>query len=290
MQTILIIGRDSMIGRALMKHLEGTGMRVIGTTRRNECINELDCYLDLSENTGNWQCQHSVDVAIICAGVTKLQSCKSNPEKTALINVEGVTNLVKRFIKQGIFVIFLSTNQVFDGKLPYRMPNDSFSPVTEYGRQKAEVERQISQWRDMTAIVRFTKILDPRYPLFFDWLKLLKKGEPVQAFSNMFMAPVSLSCAILVLQLVANRCMSGIIQVSGNQDISYAEAARSGADILGVGYDLIQSAEISKLNNEPVPVHTTLNVDRIKSEFGIQPADAKWTIENCFSDIAASIS
>ena len=280
----LIVGSDSLIGGALMAHLQRAGERVVGTTRRREGVDESHLYLDLSEDVKGWQCPWPIAVAVVCAGVTKIEACRRDPVATARVNVQGVSALVKNLVARGAFVIYLSSNQVFDGSVPYRLPDNPVSPVTEYGRQKAEAERRISPWGDSVAIVRFTKILGPKSPLFFAWAESLKNGESIQPFSDMFMAPMPLACAVSVLRLVADRRLPGILQVSGEGDVSYAEAAHLGARLLNADPSLVQPVEASKSGRfiELLPTHTTLNTARLKSTLGIVPPDVRWTIEMAF--------
>lgn len=281
----LIVGSDSLIGRALSAHLQRAGERVVATTRRRDAEDKFHLYLDLSKDVEGWQCSWPITVAVICAGVTKLDACKRDPEATARVNVQGVSTLVKNLVASGTFVIYLSTNQVFDGSIPHRHPDDLHSPITEYGRQKTEVERRISQWGDSVAIVRFTKIIGPNIPLFSVWVEALRKDEAIQPFSDMFMAPVPLSCAISVLRLIADRRLPGILQVSGASDISYMEAAHFGARLLGADPSLVQPISASQSGHyaEPLPAHTSLNVDRLRTTLGMGPPDVWWTIEMAFT-------
>ena len=280
----LIVGSDSFVGRALMAYLQQSGERVIGTTRRHEIVDEAHLYLDLAEDVGEWQCPKPVAVAIVCAGITKLEACYQDPGTANRVNIQGTTALVKNLVTKGGFVIYLSTNQVFDGAKPHRLPDDPVSPVTEYGRQKAEAERQISQWGGSVAIVRFTKILEPEPHLFIEWAESLKHGKIIHPFSDMFMAPIPLACAVSVLRLVADRRLPGTLQVSGEGDVSYAEAALLGTRLLKADPNLVQPVKASESGRftEPLPTHTTLNIDRLKSTLGITPPDIRWTIETAF--------
>jgi dTDP-4-dehydrorhamnose reductase len=283
--TILIIGSDSLIGGSLMNFLQKSEEQVVGTTRRDKSQDKSRIYLDLSENVDEWRCLSSVSVAVICAGVTKIDACKREPFETSRVNVQGIFTLAKNFVRKGTFVIYLSTNQVFDGSVPYRLPDAQVSPITEYGRQKAKAEHLISQLGDSVAIIRFTKVLGAANPLFSKWRNALKNGETIQPFSNMSLSPVPVSFAVLVLSLVVNRRLPGILQVSGNHDISYAEAAYLGAKLLGVESNLVQPVEAfqSGCYIETIPPYTTLNIDRLKSTLGIEPPDVRWTIEMAFT-------
>jgi dTDP-4-dehydrorhamnose reductase len=105
----------------------------------------------------------------------------------------------------------------------------------------------------------------------------------------MYMAPVPLSHVVAVLRLVGNRRLPGILQVSGDRDVSYAEAALMGARIIGADAQLVRPARTLDTNllSEQPSRHTTLratvlNVDRLRSTLGIEPPDVRWTIEMAF--------
>ena len=157
----LIVGSDGLVGQAMMARLQQAGERVMGTTRRRNAVDECHLYLDLSEDIGRWGCPWPVAVAFICAGVTNHGACTRDLVTTARVNVHGVSALVKDLVAQGTFVVYLSSNAVFDGSTARQLPDDPLSPMTEYGRQQAEAERQISQRAASVAIVRFTKIIGP---------------------------------------------------------------------------------------------------------------------------------
>lgn len=283
----LIIGADGLIGKGLLTDYSNTNELAIGTSRRSDQYEKNRILLDLNSNISDWEISMPVKTAYICAGVTNLEACNSNPNATARVNVSAISELVRKLVKHGAFVIYLSSNQVFDGSGSYYMPEAPFSPVTEYGRQKAETERNIREMGDSVAIVRFTKILGPEYPLFLSWVKTLRAGKPVHPFSDMHMAPVHLSSAISILRLIGDRHISGIVQVSGHCDISYAEAAYIGSEILEIDPDLIQPVKASQsgYSSAVIPNNTTLNIDRIKSVLGVEPPDSRRTIKTVFQSL-----
>jgi dTDP-4-dehydrorhamnose reductase len=273
-----------MVGNALITRLRQTGACVLGTTRQRENVGEKCIHLDLADDLRQWRPPQPVDVAILCAGETRLQNCKNDPAQTAKINVDGISQLAKNLQRAGAFVIYLSTNQVFDGSVPFRSPRDSRCPVTEYGRQKAEAERRIGEGGVACAIVRFTKILGPQNSLFATWADALRRGQRIQAYSDMMLAPVPLFCVVDILLLIAGRRLAGIFHVSGARDISYETAARIGAGALGADPRLVQPVKAAQngFDSEPVPLHTKLDMDSLKSVFGIAPPDVLWTIETAF--------
>jgi dTDP-4-dehydrorhamnose reductase len=282
----LIVGADSMIGGALLAHLRRAAVRVRGTTRR-EAVSESLLHLDLAQDCSSWQCPEPVDVAVVCAAVSNLEACSRDPVASAKINVQGISALVRNLTGQGAFVIFLSTNQVFDGSLPYRPADDPPSPMTEYGRQKAEAERRISGSASV-AIVRLTKVLGLRNSLFEAWAKALRHGKIIHPFADMVMSPVPLSATVSVLRLFADLRRPGIFQFSGSQDISYAETAYLLAQTLEADPDLVQPVIASQSDqySEFIPRHTTLNMDHLRSALGIEPPTLQWTLKSTFAGLA----
>ena len=280
----LVVGADSVIGGALLESLQSSGQPTMGTTRRRDTVNESRPYLDLSEELVNWTHPRPVETAVLCAALSRLEDCRTNRLGSRRINVDAICALAKDLSSQGAFVIFLSTNRVFDGSTPYPSTDDPVSPATEYGRQKAEAERRISQLDGPTAIVRLTKVLGPADPLFAGWRKALSRSEKIYPFQDVGMAPVSLTCAVAALRRVLETRSPGITQVSGPEDVTYAEAAQWGARALGVDADLVRpwSFAASAQFKEPIPANNTLDVNGLKTNLGVEIPDVRWTIETAF--------
>jgi dTDP-4-dehydrorhamnose reductase len=282
----LVVGADSMVGGALLTRLRQTGVRVLGTTRRREQVREGCVHLDLANDIRRWRPPDSVSVAILCAGETRIQACKDNPAGSARVNVEGISQLASNLRNDRTFVIYLSTNQVFDGDIPFRSEQDPTCPVTEYGRQKAEAERRLRGAGSASAIVRFTKILGPQTALFSTWAAALRRGQTIQPFCDLTLAPVPLSCVTNVLLLITARRLTGIFHVSGNEDISYEAAARIGAEALGADPQLVQPVKVAqaRADSEALPAHTTLDMGTLRSSLGLVPPGVQWTVQTAFAN------
>lgn len=283
-QTILVVGSDSFLGGALMRHLEVLGKKVIGTTRRREREDYKHIYLDLMEDVENWITPFSVDVAFLCAGITRLANCRSDPLTSKRINVEGVSKIAKNLISKGVFIVYLSTDKVFDGSKFRTDPNGAYSFRTEYGRQKAEAETKLRSLGEAVSIVRLTKVLTLEDPLLTLWAKALEKGKRIYPFNDLLMSPVLLSDVVSVLDRIAERRLSGIFQISSSDEISYAEAAYVGARILKADGALIQPIKAAQSGryDDPVPVHSALDTNRLKEELGVELPDVRCVIEKIF--------
>src|SRR6266404_4182540 len=114
-ETMLVIGADGMIGRALAARLTSDGYNVIGTSRRAE--DGLIAF-DLARDAEQWS-PPSAKVAFLCAAVTSQEKCRNEPTASRAVNVNATLALAEKLVQQGTHVIFLSTNLVLLGERPY---------------------------------------------------------------------------------------------------------------------------------------------------------------------------
>jgi dTDP-4-dehydrorhamnose reductase len=281
-EAALVVGVDGLIGGHLADRLAAAGGRVYGTTRRPGTATATRLHLDLSEDVSQWPVPAGIRVGYLCAGVTSLDVCEREATRTWGINVSETLALAERLIAARAFVIYLSTNAVFDGSLPSRRPEEARSPRSEYGRQRAAVEERLLAGEHPTAVVRFTKILAPTTPLLRRWADALRRGEVIHPFSDAVMSPVSRAFAVLALQRIAAARLTGVWQVSGDRDVTYEDAARHMARRLGAREDLIQpiTARAAHIPCAFVPRCTTLDTTRLQAELGLNVPDVWSAIDS----------
>lgn len=281
----LVVGSDSTIGSAVTSRLRSEEIPVLGTTRHPERVSEANLFLNLAGDVHSWSCPIPVSVAVICAGVSSVAACALDPVRSKLVNVRGIAALAERLIFDGAFVIFLSSSHVFDGLKADYLEDEPTCPVTEYGRQKAEVEQILRQWNESVAVVRLTKILGPVNPLFSSWMNSLKRGNVIKPFSDMRFAPIPIACVTSLLRHLIESRIAGVWHVSGNEDVSYSDAARLCASLLHASQDLVQPVSVQEAGYpEVVMSNTTLNTHRFESELGMRRPDAMKTLEKAFTD------
>jgi dTDP-4-dehydrorhamnose reductase len=243
----IVIGVDGGIGRALTSALSARGDSVIGTTRRAaDGIGDL-IHLDLAGAQVETVSLPRADVAIICAAMTGLAECRRNPRLSRQVNTVAPALIARRLTDAGTRVVFISTNAVYDWQSPLVPASRPTTPSTIYGEQKADAEATLASMGQAVVILRLTKVLTPDLALFNGWIKALRAGETVQAFTDMHLAPVTLDDAVNALLALAGSKESGIFQISGSRDISYADAARHLARCVGAPLDLVAETEARNL-------------------------------------------
>jgi dTDP-4-dehydrorhamnose reductase len=95
------------------------------------------------------------DIVFHFASLTRGDECAKNPEKARAINVKGTKYVVEACRKLDIPILFVSTNEVFDGKKRKSyIENDTPNPVTVAGKTKYEAEKIIMKNLKKYYIVR----------------------------------------------------------------------------------------------------------------------------------------
>jgi len=286
----LVIGGDGLIGRALMRHLSGRGQEVLATTRRPDHVSPARPLLDLSCDASNWRPPPNCSVAFLCAAITSQEECLRDPAGTEQVNVTRTLELARCLFEAGIFVVFLSTNLVFDGANPMSKTSDAPRPQTEYGRQKALTEQSLLALGGRVAVVRLTKVFHGGMPLLQKWAKALRQGEIIFPLNDLRCSPISMDFVLRAFDRICDAFAPGIFQVSGERDVAYAEIAMHLARRLNVDERLVQPRSSQQLNLrlDYLPAHTTMDVSRLREELDLTPPDVWTTIDSVLASAYVS--
>ena len=250
----LIIGGDSSIGNALSIYLEAQSYKYFYSTRRKSISRTNSVFIDLSDpSTFSCLTQFSQKMVVIfCSAITSIAQCEENAEYTKTINVTNTINMIDRLSELGHFIIFLSTNLVFNGIDKSPTPYSPKKPTTNYGYYKSIVEDYLLSNVESSVILRLSKVLDNHDPLFTTWAKSLSINEPITPYSNKLFAPVSTMAALKAIVSISPVKSKRIYQLSAFKDISYYDAALEFAKSLLVDTNLVHaSLLINNTNRQP---------------------------------------
>lgn len=274
----LVIGATGLLGRSVSEYLRTLGHRVVETSRRQT---PGDVPLDILADAGSWKPPVGITTAYFCAAVTSQRECRQSFARAYAVNVTATVLLVRRLIDAGIFVVFPSTNLVFDGSQPHVLADTIPNPRTAYGRMKAEAETQLLAIGGV-GIVRLTKVVHDRLPIFAEWRAALTHGIAVHPFDDMVFSPLSVRDAVSVLVATGHNRLNGLIQASAQDDISYAKACRLFVQRLHVAESLVKPVSWRRFVDRPehAPEHTTLDTTRAQDCCGFIPTSAHAAVED----------
>jgi len=278
----LVIGGESEIGAAVHRHFRECREPVLATTRRQNLAGAERPYLDIASPLDEWVPPAGTRSACIAAAVARLSECAADPAGSALINVDATLHLIDLLLSKGIDVVYLSTNQVFDGTTPNVPPDAPVNPISEYGKQKARTEIELKALMKQGAplsILRLAKVISPQMPLFKDWAETLATGCPIRAFHDMMVAPTPISTVTKAIAALMREGSRGVYQLTGPRDVSYADVGRYIAQHLRVDRGLVKT-ESAKSSGMPIgatPRHTTLDGTTLRVSHGVVAPDV-WQV------------
>ncbi|NCY22878.1 NAD(P)-dependent oxidoreductase [bacterium] len=145
---VLILGAGGLTGRYLVQEARRRGMEVTGLCHEELDITRPDAAKEvLSKYKPSW--------VINAASLTSLELCEDDPARSRKINTTAPAEWAKECGKAGVGFVHLGTDYIFDGKKKEAyLPTDPASPLSRYGNDKAEGEKQVLRANPDALIVR----------------------------------------------------------------------------------------------------------------------------------------
>lgn len=159
----------------------------------------------------------------------------NRPDNMAAVILEGTRHVVQAAKDLGARLIHISTDAIFAGDAAPYDETAVPTPVTEYGRAKAEAEALVRSWANSvivrTSLIYGLQLMDHGTA----WMAAaLRAGQPVTLFTNQIRNPVwvhTLSEACLEL---AENSYGGVLNVAGRQSMTRADFALRMLDWWGI--------------------------------------------------------
>jgi dTDP-4-dehydrorhamnose reductase len=150
---ILITGAAGRLGGLLVEVLAAHGHAVTGVDVIGEDITRLDV-TDFAA-TRAFIADLQPELVIHPAAWTDVDGCARDPERAIIVNGFGTQNVALAAAQVNAAVLYVSSNEVFDGKLnrPY-LEYDVANPANPYGYSKWVGERAVQQVNPRHYIVR----------------------------------------------------------------------------------------------------------------------------------------
>ena len=139
------------------------------------------------------------------------------------VNTAGSENVARAAAAVGARLVHVSTDVVFDGRkgAPY-LESDPLSPVTDYGRAKAEAEARVAATHPEALIVRTSLLYGGPEPSKHE---LAAHDASFTFFTNEIRSPIHASDLAAALLELAELDVGGPLHVAGADDLSRAEFA-----------------------------------------------------------------
>jgi len=246
---VLITGANGLLGSKLSEIYSRRGHVVYaGFTSVPPAIGkpvQMDVTDKVTVREGFENC--SPDIVYHCAAVTNVDACEADPNLANEVNVEWTRYIVHEAKRVGCQVIYISTDYVFDGQQGCYREEDAPNPINVYGKTKLEAERVVLASGRPSVIAR-TSVIFGASPSsgkqnFALWvMDSLRRGERVQALTDMYACPTYNQNLAEMLIETAERGFAGICHLCGATRVSRYDFAVAIAETFGLDRSMVQPA------------------------------------------------
>ena len=275
--SILIIGGDSRLSNFLYPLLKLQGYSVSKTTRKKKIYKD-ELFLDLKD-IEYFVIPDSIKWAVILGGVTSYDDCENNFDYAYDINCIKIPFLIKKFIKNNIKTIFISSNVVFKNQKKIPSEYDFHNPGFPYASLKSITEKKLNKIVNSTnsskliSIVRLTKNVCENTSPFNSWIKKINNNENFLAFEDLYFAPITFLDSSKIILEIIKKNLFGVFHLSGQNDINYSDFAIGLLKYLNLNTDLCQKKRSYEIGIKLKYNHhiTALNMSFTKKLTRIEP-------------------
>lgn len=236
------------------------------------------------------------DYVIHTAAIAVTDFCNKHPEIAHEINVQGAVNVANGCKKVNAKMIFMSTEQIFNGNEesgPYDEESKAV-PDTEYGRNKLEAEGLLKNILDELWVLRFTwmfgapeRALSINANIIWDTVKDILKGQKIKAPIHEYRGMTYIQDVIESFDKIFE-IPYGIYHIGSMNDLSRFEVVKLIIEEMGLAnrMDEILIKDKEKYKNHARDVR--LNTNKL-SEAGISFTSTEDAIRRCISDYSLKI-
>jgi len=220
---LLLTGASGMVGSALYRdQLHSFRCTLIGSQSRPPPVRRGDSFhrRDFSTPGAARALVESVEPEVVfhAAAISSVGVCESEPDRSRAVNVAATRELARACAEQGAYLVFCSTDQVFDGECAPYGETAPVSPLTAYGRQKAEAEQVVLEEGRDALVLRLALVLG-RSPSgtagAVDMLRPRPDQGTVGLFEDEWRTPITVGCLGRLVNGLFESRPRGILNAGG---------------------------------------------------------------------------
>ena len=272
----LVTGSAGLIGRQVVKDLSETH-EVFSCYNKSKPEHGNIIKMDLlnHEMISNVMSEKKPDVVIHLGAMTAVDLCDTQQDNALKINSQATEILAKECSKINSFMVYVSTDYVFNGNSGLYKENDVTNPLGFYGKSKLLGEKSIQNFSSNWCIARTSTPfgLHPTKKSFPIWvIENLQKQKQIDVLTDQFTSPTYVPSLSRMLIEISERHLTGIIHVAGASKISRYEMASLVSDKLGLDGKLLREISINDIKWEAQrPKDSSLNVSKAISTLNQKP-------------------
>ncbi len=188
------------------------------------------------------------NVIIHTAALTDVDKCEVEKKLAYKINADGTMFITKISRKLGSFLIYVSTDYVFDGSRGMYREEDATNPVNYYGYTKLIGERYAKDFCIARPCVIYGAKPASGKINFALWIiNKLMNGEKIRIITDQYITPtLNTNLARMILE-IAEKEIRGIFHLAGATRVSRFEFAKEIARTFGLDENLVVPSTMDEI-------------------------------------------
>jgi len=217
------------------------------------------------------------DAILHTAALTDVDLCEREKELAMRVNYEATARLASLAKELDAFMVYVSTDYVFDGSRGLYREEDGPNPINHYGYSKLKGEEAVKELADASCIARASAIYGSgpsRGKVNFAlWLlEKLRKQERTKVLVDQCVSPTLSANLAEMLNEIMERRLTGIYHVSGATRLSRYEFAEKLCEVVGLDSSLLDGARMEDMDwIARRPMDSSLDVSKAMKTLNTKP-------------------
>ncbi|XP_061104802.1 methionine adenosyltransferase 2 subunit beta isoform X1 [Conger conger] len=287
---VLVTGATGLLGRAVYREFQNNGWHTLGCGYSRARPRFLKCNLMDEDAVRGVIQDFQPHVIVHCAAERRPDVVERHTEAAMNLNIHASATLAKE--AAGIFLIYVSTDYVFDGRNPPYGENDAPNPLNMYGKSKLEGEREVLRHNPTAAILRIPilygeveRVEESAVTVLWNRVQEGVESSTVDHCQQRFptyTGDVGRVCRLMADRRLQDPSLRGIFHYSGTEQMTKYEMACAIADAFS-----LPSSHLIPLTEQPAgagaqrPQNAQLECSRLQSlGLGVEPTPFRTAIRD----------
>lgn len=284
---LLVTGSGGLLGSKLCELAALENHELYSSYSQHKPLQGTPIRIDISDKNAIKKAfeRAKPETVVHAAAFTDVDRCELEKEHAWKVNVEGTTNLAVSCKRHGVFLVYVSTDYIFDGKKGLYKEDDEPNPINYYGLTKLQGEDAVKDLLEDYCIARTSVLYGSTAAAgktnFALWLlEKLKHNEKAKIVTDQWNSPTLNTNLANMLLEIAERRITGTYHLAGATRISRYDFSKLIAQAFALDADMIRPS----LSNEfpwiaKRPTDSSLDVMKSQRSLKSKPWEIKQALE-----------
>lgn len=216
--------------------------------------------------------KYNIKKVVFLSAITDPDICEKNKKYSNMVNVKKTREVIRVLIKENIYILFVSSEFVFDGVKGNYKENDKTRPINLYGKQKVNVEEFLTKNYKNFSILRIAKTYSDDLSgntLITNYVKdILHNKKEFKISKKQIFSPLYVKDLIKIIYYFLLKKKTGIFHVAGPDSYSRFQVLNKILKKINKYKNFNPQIKIINLNQLRLvakrPLNVSLNIKKLK--------------------------